>query len=98
MNREVHKEIRRVIRSSNTRLITKTIEENKNMRVLKAKMASGRQILTKVRDSRDVIDCKHNRILQYTSKVEAEKNPRIAITNIGSEEMLEITVTEISAA
>lgn len=55
VNKKLPKTIRKYVRSYNTKLISKPVQGNKNMRVLKTKISTGKHRTAKIKDCRGVI-------------------------------------------
>lgn len=103
--------MRNDIRNYNVRLAESTIENNGNMKVLRAKLKNAKKLIFKLKDKQGVIQTDRNKILDIAKgfyedlfrskrpKSHAERSqPRPVIMNVGSEEMPEITEEEVKAA
>lgn len=107
INKKVKKKIRTDIRAYKTQQIIETIEANKNMRVLKSKLSNGKQDIVKLKDLHgNILTNKTDIVAEvqrfyaslYTSSIPNPTRTSKTITNVGSEELPEITTVEITHA
>lgn len=107
LNMKIHKEVRKDIRTDNTKVIEKEIEDNSNMRVMRSKLSQGKQLINKLNDQRGnvISDSKgiaeHVRTFYTTLYTSIESAPTIerdTVRNVGSEDIPEISREEIRAA
>src|ERR1700744_526935 len=108
----INKKMRSDLRKYNVQLAENIIEANCNMKVLRSKLMTAKKEIFKLRDKTGTIQSDRSKILNiakdfyedlYTSvrpKQTTEEIPqaRPTITNIGSEELPDITVEETKAA
>lgn len=106
LNREVKREIRKDSRNYTNKLIKDVIRENCRMKVLKAKNSRGRTKITKMKNEKNVIVQDRKEISKaieefytklYSPSIQQQRTER-TILNIGSEEIPEITNSEIRMA
>lgn len=105
LNRNISRAARKDIRDYNTRWITKVIEENKSMKVLRNKLALGRTEIIKLENADGQIVTNKQEILETVKDFYANlycKNEQLRYTediprvlNQGSEEMPDITEEEV---
>lgn len=107
LNKRIHKEIRKDIRTYNTRMIENAIEDNANMRVLRSKLSSGKHKITKMKnpqgnmvsDNRSIAEhIKEFYSCLYTSIRPDPRATNTIICNVGSENVPEISRQEIQVA
>ncbi|XP_044767130.1 uncharacterized protein LOC123323016 [Coccinella septempunctata] len=107
LNKKIHKEVRKNIRSYNTKMIENAIEDNSNMRVLRAKLSTGKHEITKMKDQQGTIISDRTGIAEhikrfythlYTSTRPDPRATNKVICNVGSEDIPEISKQEIKAA
>lgn len=108
LNKEIQKEIRNDIRQYNTREISRVIEENKSLRVLRQTMATGKKNIHKLKDKQGQVVNDREKILEVVESFyrelykipeeQQENRPLTKVINQGSEEMPDITVHEIRGA
>lgn len=107
LNKKIHKEVRKNIRSYNTKMIENAIEDNSNMRVLRAKLSTGKHEITKMKDQQGTIISDKTGIAEhikrfythlYTSTRPDPRATNKVICNVGSEDIPEISKQEIKAA
>lgn len=105
LNRDITKAIRNDIRTHNTEMITKTIEDNRSLKVLRQRLSKGKKGICKIRNKEGKITTAKNEIkeiieefyrdLYATSKENTTRDPIPKVMNQGSEEIPEITTYEI---
>ena len=108
LNKRISKEIRRDVRKFNTESIRQTIEDNKNMKVLRRKLSHGKREIFKLKDNQGVATTNREKLLRITENFYTElytsnhlqtcnSNRRLCkeIINQGSEDIPEITLEEI---
>ena len=114
LTKNINKGMRSDLRKHNVKLAQTTIETNCNMKVLRSKLANSKKEIYKLRDKTGTIQSDRSTILNiakefyedlYTSirpkpnsSTGVRHQDRPAITNVGSEEMPDITVEEIGTA
>lgn len=107
LNKVISKEIRKDLRAHNTRLIQNTIEDNKNMRVLRSKLSKGKVKICKMRNKHGIIVNSRSEIKSvvqsfyqdlYSSITAGPGNQPQVIANVGSEDMPDIDKAEIRLA
>lgn len=108
LNNIIKKEIRRDIRKYNTRIIEEVIENNKNMKIVKNLNTTGRPRINQLKNAEGEVKTEKEEIIKiienfygelYESKTSRpqEEYSRV-ITNVGSETIPEITISEIEDA
>lgn len=105
LNRDITKAIRADIRNYNNKWVTKVIEDNKGMRVLRSKLGGGRAEITGLEDERGQITNDREKILRivedfytklYKNQTRVETSESIPhILNQGSETMPTIIEGEV---
>lgn len=108
ISREITKEVRKNKRQQNNRMIVKTVEENKSLKVLRRKMALGKKEISKIRDEKGNIVTDKKEILRVTEDFYRElykqqqentsPSSPIKVLNQGSEDIPDITEEEIRGA
>lgn len=107
LNVSVKKNIRKDLREYRTKQILETIENNKNMKVLKANKSIGRQKIMKMKNERGVLLSHKEEIAKeiqefyeklYKSTIPNPRSYSKHILNIGSEDLPEIIPSEIKVA
>ena len=110
----INKAMRSDLREYNVKLAQETIEANCNMRVLRSKLMNAKKEIFKLRDKTGTIQSDRSAILNIakefyvdlfssvrpkpTTTTEENHPERPVITNVGSEELPDITVEEVRAA
>lgn len=104
---KIQKEVRKDIRTYNTRSIEEAIEDNANMKVLRSKLSIARHRISQMKDQSGNMISNNNLITEhikdfytrlYTSIRPNPTAPRSVVCNVGSEDIPEITRGEIRAA
>lgn len=107
INKIVKTEIRTDLRNHKTRQILETIENNKNMKVLKFNRMRGKQEIMKIKNKHGRLIADKREITEeiqqfyeklYTSTIPNPYGPPKHILNVGSEEMPDISLQEIEYA
>lgn len=108
LNRNISKAIRKDVRKFNTDKITKVIEDNKNMKVLRRNLSVGKKDIYKLKNKHGNLTTSRSDILKivedfyrelYTRQEENEEVIIIPkVRNQGSEDTPDITIDEIQAA
>lgn len=108
LNKNIHRSIRRDVREANTSEITRVIEENKSLKVLRRYMNStGNKKMYRIKSREGDITTDKMEILEvvesfyrelYRRDDENQDQPMPKITNQGSEEMPEVTTSEVKTA
>lgn len=107
INTTVKRKIRTDMRAYKTKQILETIENNKNMRVLRSNRTRGKQKIMKIKDKQGNLVTNKKEIVKeiqkfyeklYTTVIPNPIGPSKNILNVGSEDMLEITPSEIKYA
>lgn len=107
LNMEISAAIRKDVRSYNTKQITEVIEKNRSLKVLRRRLKIGKKNICKLRDNEGNIKTDKIDIIKITetfyknlyktiNKNDNFETPRIQ--NVGSEEIPEISLEEVSAA
>ena len=114
ITKTINKAIRSDLRNYNVKLAQETIEANCNMRVLRSKLMNAKKEIFKLRDKTGTVQSDRNAILNIakefyedlyasvrpkpTTTTDDNQSERPVIMNVGSEELPDITVEEVSAA
>lgn len=108
ISKEISKQIRKDVRKYKTEAITEVIEQNKSLKVLKRNLAEGQKDIQKLGDPEGAVTSDRQKILQivenfysamYTKQSTNNGVPIIPkVCNQGSEEIPEITTSEIEMA
>lgn len=108
LNKDIHRSIRKDIRENNTREVTRIIQENKSLKILRRNMNNtGNKNMYRVKRKDGVITTDKTEILEvvesfyremYEEVCERQDQTLPKITNQGSEEMPEITPHEVEIA
>lgn len=108
LNKQISKAVRRDVRRFNSDNINKTIQENKGLKVLKKKLSQGKKDIYKLRDKQGIVRTNREEILKivesfyaelYKKQAEGTSGDKITrVLNQGSEDIPEITVSEITRA
>ena len=108
LNKEIHRGIRHDVRQYNAREISRVIEENKSLKVLKQNMSAGRKNIHKLKNKQGQTINDREKILEvveafyrelYGEQVQhVDNRPLLKVTNQGSEEMPDITPNEVRKA
>lgn len=108
LNRDITKSVRNDVRKNNKKLITKVIENNKSLRVLRGNLAEGRRNISKLANRNGVIKTNKAEILKITEEFYKElykgerdrpntsQIPRVQ--NVGSEDIPDISFDEITSS
>ena len=107
LNKEVKKEIRKDNRNYINKQIQDVIKQNCNMKVLKTKNSTGRTKIIKIKNEENVIVQDRKEICEaiekfytklYSTHTQNQQRTERTILNVGSEELPEITKSEIRKA
>lgn len=108
LNKDIFKAIRKNMRNYNTEEVSKVIEENKSLKVLRKKLTVGSKNIFKLANNEGQIRTNREEILQileefYSNlyKRESGENNKLSISKVlnqGSEEIPEISINKIGKA
>lgn len=108
LNRRVSKAVRKDVRRFNSANINRIIQENKGLKVLKKKLSQGKKNICKLKDKQGNVKTNREEILKivetfyaelYKKQTEGTPDDKIIkVLNQGSEDIPEITISEINGA